>query len=485
MSNLQGSAIMRYRMGAIVAVLLAVAELIQPGGIVRAADLDQRPIGVEPEPLGRLHPSLDWMARHKIRAIWIGDDLFATSAEANKTKGQVVADAGFNLACVGMTVNTNGEPSGVVDATKPQKPEHDRRQSTDLEARLKPNVEEARRDGLALMIVWKYGSHHLEPYRKYRSPKGALAKTTCCPLDETYIGGQHVGKWAAQIAKGGADGMVIDMEMYQSDTSWPEGPCMCDDCFNTYLKAFAANPQALYDGVPAEGRGAWLQSQKAEEHYAAFAAQRTEALYDSIRRRCQEINPAFFFGVAPQLHHFPGVERGLGTASVPCLVFSEHEYTHGAYRGSFLSVKDIRQNLPALFLCGAYVAVQPPDMLANNAIHSSLYCDGWWAWYGTALLTDTAAGQSPPPPYGRFGKTSARDYLDRITAAHGELDKLLKLPQDQWPPRQDQRLPWLKAQVAEAKARADAEKSPDAQKALAEAQAELQKYETLSRAGGY
>ena len=70
------------------------------------------------------------------------------------------------------------------------------------------------------MVGWKYGTHDLAPYRKYRTAKGELHKITACPLDEQYISGQHVGKWAVKLAQGGADGMLIDMEMYHSDTSW-------------------------------------------------------------------------------------------------------------------------------------------------------------------------------------------------------------------------------------------------------------------------
>jgi len=260
---------------------------------------------------------------------------------------------------------------------------------------------------------------------------------------------------------------------------------MCDECFATYLKSYAESWKTIHDSVPADSRSEWLTTQKADEHYAAFAARRIEAMYDSIRARCQQIAPTFFFGIAPMLHHLRGVERGLGTAAVPCLIFSEHEYHHGAYRGSFMGAKHVHRNLPALFLGGAYVAVQPPEQLAGNAVQSSLYCDGWWPWYGTALLTNTGAGEAPLVPYGRVEGTSARDYLDRITAAHSKLDKLLASPKGQWPKRQDGKLNWLQARVSEASAEAASTKSAETAKALAEAKAALDKYMALVRMGGY
>ena len=442
-------------------------------------ELDLRPIISEPEPLNhsQMHPKLKWMVEQKIRAIWIGDDLFEQYPGSDKTKGQVLADAGFNLVRIGMTVNSDNTRSGVVDTSKPYELKHDRSKSIALETRLAPNIKEARRLGLTLMIGFQYGTHHLEPYRKYRSTTDGLAQYTCCPIEETYITGQHVGKWAVKLAEGGADGMVIDMEMYHSDKAnyyWPDqASCVCDECFKIYLKTHAGDSEAIFKKVPAEGRAQWLTDQGAEEHYRAYAAQRIEAMYDSIRARCQKINPAFFFGVAPGWLHLPGVERGLGTTSVPCLVFSEHEYHHGPYRGSFVNTKRIRETMPALFLCGAYVAVQTPDEMAGNMVQSSLYCDGWWPWYGTALLKDDLPGD-----YGRVEGTSAGDYLDLIAATHARIDKLLNSPQNQWPARRDGKLRWLKAKVAKAEAESDAAKtkSDEAAKALAEVNKNLENY---------
>jgi len=462
---------------AIVLVLSATAWPVLESA-AHAAELNLRPIKATPQPLTRLHPKLKWMTEQKVRMIWIGDDLFEKYADSDKTKGQVIVDAGFNLVRVTMGVNSDDKPSGVVDTSKPLELRHDRSKSTALETRLAPNVAEARRVGIPLMVGWQYGTHHLEPYRKYRTAKGELHKITCCPLDEDYIAGQHVGKWAVKLAEGGADGMLIDMEMYHSDTAWFRGPCTCDDCFEMYLKRFGRSWRTTYKNVPAESRGTWLADQKATEHYAAFAAKRVEAMYDSIRRKCQAINPVFFFGIAPQLNHLRGVERGLGTRSVPCLAFGEHEYTHGAYRGSFMCTKQCRQSLPALYVSGASIFRQPPEMLANNVIQSSLYTNGWWAYYGTALLINVGPGAEKkvlPGGYGRWGQTSAADYLDRITAAHAKLDELLKLPKEQWPPREDGKLNWLKKRVAEAKD----------DKARAEIQADLTRYEGYVAQGGY
>ena len=385
-----------------------------------AATLEFRPIQIDPEPVGELHPKLRWMGKRKVRAAWIGDDLFDKFPGIDKTKAEVLTEAGFNLVRVSMGVDRK-----------------DRNTSPDLAKRLPANVEEAHRVGIPLLIGWQYGSTHQEPYRKYRSGSGHLHERTCCPLDGQYIE-RHFGRWAVAVASGGADGIVIDTEMYESDETGYAGPCVCDDCFATYLKAFVEQEQwkRLYEQVPAERRGLWLSANRADAHYSRFTAKRVEAQYDEIRQRCQAVNPAFLFGHAPFLGHVGGMERGLGTSSAPCLVLSEMEYGRGPSGRSYANVRRVREEgIPALYLCGLFLVQQTPDMVKNNALISSLYCDGWWLYYASAVLNhpDDDDPEAFRHSYGRVKGTSARDYLDRIATMHHRLDELLGKPRDQWP----------------------------------------------------
>ena len=138
----------------------------------------------------------------------------------------------------------------------------------------------------------------------------------------------------------------------------------------------------------------------------------------------------------------------------------------------------MQESLPALFLCGAYVAMQAPDEMGDKILQSLLYTDGWWAWYGSALLTNIGKGEAPLVPYGRVEGTAAGDYLDIITTTHTHVDKLLDSPRSQWPKRQDGKLNWLKKCVAEAESDL-AEKESDLTKAkdsLVEVKADLENY---------
>ena len=452
-------------------------------GQTTASEFDLPPIESIPEPLGELHPKVRWMVEEKIRYIWISDNLdepFGT--DGTKTKGQAIVDAGFNIVHIGMNVNSDDRRENIAIDRRTVPLKHDRSRSSDLESgRLKHNVEVGQRLGLKVFAGWKYGTHHMAPYRKYRSPSGELAKWTCCPLDEGYIAGQHIGKWAVKAAEAGADGINIDVEMYHSDQANYAGPCYCDDCFATYLAAFAVDPQKTYDQVPAAERGRWLakrqqgHGQYETSHYSSFAARRTEALWDGIRRRCQAVNPAFILAKYHLLRSIPGMSRGLGTPSVPSPVLNANEYSHGPYRWSYMHTKNARENLPVLFVPGLYIAEQPPEMLAGNIMMSSLYCDGYFVYYGTALLTNIERRKATGG-YGRYDDTAALDYLDIIASTHARIDRMLDAPRDTWPPRTDGKLLWLQDKLATARAAAEKTDTEEVRKSLVEAGQNLERY---------
>ena len=382
--------------------------------------LNKRPVELERRPIGELHPKWQWLKQERVRAAWMGDRLAAKFPGTEKTKAEVLKEAGFNLVLIGMGPDRKN-----------------RNVSSGLENELPGNVAEARRVGIPFLGRWQYGSTHLEPYRKYRAPSGYLHDRSCCPLDEQYLE-THIGRWAVAIAAGGADGLLIDTEMYESDQTGYPGPCMCDDCFANYLEEFAEGSELLYNQLPPERRGLWLKANDAIGHYGRFQNKRIAALYDTIRQRCQAINPAFLFAHAPGTRHLSIIMRGLGTSSLPCLAFSEYEYIKGFGKRSYSEMERIRQEgIPALYLVGQYVVTQTPELVRDNGLLGSLYCDGWWLYYAEAVLThpDADDPQAFVHSFGRVKGTSARDYLDAITEMHHRLDKLLEGPTEDWPKR--------------------------------------------------
>jgi hypothetical protein len=381
----------------------------------RSAEAQSQPAS---QPATGLHPQLQWLDDKKVRGIWIGGDLDMPYADSDRTVGSVLADAGFNLVVLYLGVDRKN-----------------RNTAPELVDRLTRNVAEARLRGLKVLAKWQYGSTHQEPYRKYREGGGTLHDRTCCPLDEDYVE-RHVGRWAVKAAQLGADGFVFDTEMYESDTTTYPGPCFCDNCFKQYLKDHTKNWQSQFDKIQPEQRGAWINDQDSTVIYAKYNTKRIEALYARLRVRCQAINPAFLFGYAPFFNSFAGLTGGLGTASNPCLVFSEQEYTSGPNPQSLANVQRIRsEGIPARYLSGLMVFQQAPDTFAKNALVGSLYGDGWWAWYGGALLNNP--GLDKPiafkSPYGRAKDTTAAQYHDALAAAHAKLDVLIGAKPDSWP----------------------------------------------------
>jgi hypothetical protein len=408
------------------AVLCASAALLALAGPAPTAQergdslFDLRPIVATPEPVGELRPELQWIRAERIRGLWMNGNLDDPCGDTGQTQGEVLAGIGFNLVCLGMDPDREN-----------------RSRSSRMDDDLARNVQAARKLGLHLLIVWKYGSNHQEPYRRYRQPfeGGAEAEKSCCPLDEEYLE-RHIGRWAVRAAEGGADGFVLDMEMYESDGAEYPGPCVCDRCFRAYLDEFARSGDSIYGSVPPPQRGQWLHDRDVWGHYCEFFQQRITKYYDGLRSRCQAINPAFVFGYAPTVLHVRGLAEGLGTPDVPCIVFSEHEYPQGPGPWTLTNQRYIRtQQLPALYACGLYVAKLPPREMADHALLSALYTDGWWAWYGTALLTDLgeAEGDSAKEPYGRYKGVAAREYWECLTQMHRRLDELLAGPVDLWP----------------------------------------------------
>ena len=396
---------------------------------VEDSALDMKPIEMTQEPVGQLHPKWQWLKEKKIRMIWGTGNIARTFPGTDKSVAHVLGDAGFNL------VYRN---YGVDRSNRSTAPEMDR----DLPIELK----QAHDAGLALIVMWQYGSAHdyARPYRRYRDSSGKLHERTCCPVDAKYIQ-RHVGRWAHKAAELGADGFGLDVEMYESDVTTYSGPCFCYDCFANYLRSYGRNWQKLLAEIPADQRGRWISDQRAALHYGGHQAKRLEQLYDTIRARCQKINPSFLFAMGHMMGSLPGLTRGFGTPSLPCLIFSEGEYHDGPTVQTVANVQLLRrEGIPGLYISGMMVWFHDVESLARNAVLGGLYSDGWGAWCGMALTmnvgTDKPAAYKSP--YGRGQKDStAMDYLNRLAEAHKQLDQLLTQPQDTWPGIGEGRVP--------------------------------------------
>ena len=388
---------------------------------VRGPILNLKHIEMTPEPVGQLHPKWQWLKEKKIRVIWGAESLTRTFDGTDKSVAQVLGEAGFNLVYRNYGVDRADRSTAPV-----------------LDSVLPIELQQAHDAGMALIVIWQYGSAHdyERPYRRYRDSSGKLHESTCCPVDAEYID-RHVGRWAVKSAEQGADGFGLDVEMYESDVTIYSGPCFCYDCFADYLRNYARNWQTLLAEIPADQRGRWIGDQRAAAHYGLHQAKRLEQLYDTIRARCQKINPSFLFAMGHMLESLPGLTRGFGTPSLPCLVFSESEYEDGPTAQTVANVGLIQsEGIPGLYISGMMIWFHDVESLARNALLGGLYSDGWGVWCGMALTMNVGTDKpvAYESPYGRGQKGStAMDYLNRIAEAHKQLDQLLTQPQDAWP----------------------------------------------------
>ena len=383
-----------------------------------APRLELKPVVIAQEPVEQLAPRWQELRRRRIRGIWIGGDLDDPFGDTEMTKGKALADAGFNTVVLYNGVDLKNR------STAPQ-----------LADRIARNVAEAHRYKMLLLGKWQFGSTHEEPYRRFRQANGVEHDSSCCPAQPDYIE-RHVGRWAVRCAELGADGFTFDTEMYESDSSRYPSACFCDSCFRSYLKVASTNPEHHAKHIAAADRGEWIAANDAVEHYARHQQQTLIQMFDRLRARCRAVNPDFLLAYAPFVGYLRGMTHGLGTPERPVLVWSEREYTHGPESRTVDYVRRIDEGgLPAFYVGGHMLWYQDPETLSDNLVAAALHTDGWWAWYGTALLTrvgkdDPEAFQSP---YGRAEGTTALDYLNAIRAAHNRLDALLKRPRDEWP----------------------------------------------------
>lgn len=384
--------------------------------------LELRPVHINPSPVGKLSPKWQALRKHRIRGIWIAGDLDDRFGDTDRTKADILAEAGFNAVVLYVGVD-----------------QENRSTAPELAPRLKRNLIQARQHGLALFSKWQFGTSHEEPYRRFRGHTGVKHERSACPLQPEYIVDRHVGRWAVRSAELGVDGFTFDTEMYQSDGSRYPSACYCDACFEKYLREYSTDWKVHLRQIEPARRGIWIEGNQAKIHYQEAQRRALIDQFTTIRDQCRDINPDFFFAYAPFVGYLSGLTHAMGTPDKPVIVWSEREYTHGPEVRTIGYLKQVRdQQLPVLYACGHMIWRHNPQELAENLVIGALHTDGWWAWLGTAMLmypgTDDPVAYAPP--YGRAEGTTAQEYLDAVKAAHARLDRLLEEPRETWPGRE-------------------------------------------------
>ena len=268
-------------------------------------------------------------------------------------------------------------------------------------------------------------SQHRDGYRKYCNGAGKTCETLVCPSDWSYWENELLYR-SLIVARAARDypmlaGIVLDLEMYCQDGSRYPGPCMCDDCFSEFLDH--ADCRGLAKGLSADKRAEWLRQNNLDETYRRYYEWRNTQTCERFRQAIHAINPDMILGYTPEFEWLPGCSRGLGTADMPVLVFSEKEYWTGYRPAIGERRKQIKQDgYPVLYLPGIWCFKFNPDQMPGHLFRMAFAGDGMWLYgYDTILL---AAHDAPGTPRrGMRANTTAADYFRGMSQCNDAIAK--------------------------------------------------------------
>ena len=207
--------------------------------------------------------------------------------------------------------------------------------------------------------------------------------------------------------------------------------CICNRCFNGFLKSKGIAPPIL----PEDGnaRFDWIARQKLLDALCAYQQAELEKILKSVAQRVHAVNPELCFAVmvmsASDTWFCRGVSRGLGTGRVPVLDFDEGTYTPG------YSTRAVGARLARYKKWGADVVhggclwalkhpPHDPHFLSAQMFNFALYGHGYWFWPGSMSVwrsADKVRGYYSLSGY-------AEDYWKSIAVANREIDKRLASP---------------------------------------------------------
>ena len=345
---------------------LAVAEVLVWGTAAteaaRAVKIDARPdrIEAEPEHLADLRAPFRRIREQKISLAFGGAD----AAGVRKLKS-----AGMHV------VLENIRPWGVGD---PQK----------FEEAAEEMARRCRDAGLEFLAASQFGSsHHYLKYPKLDLGNGVVHARTPCPLNKYYwrrIVYDPVMASVRASQRVPILGHAFDFEMYESDETRFSGPCMCDACFGRFAREFL--PRDAIDGVPHEGRQAFVKANDLSALYSRYQAREVQHMSAEIEREVHEVNPDFVLAYLPVFEWVPGISRGFGTPTQPVLVLSESEYTPGYSAQVDENARSWpAAGYPVLYLPGLWLAQHTPESVAQNAFRLARAADGWWFFVTKAV----------------------------------------------------------------------------------------------------
>ncbi len=242
-------------------------------------------------------------------------------------------------------------------------------------------------------------------------------------------------------------GVILDFEIYGGEKTGAYCESYDDDSFTRFLKS---EKLKIADPLPPpDQRHGYLAQLGLVEKYVNVQAALVAEQAASLRKKIDEVNPRFQFGVYQRGPLIEAVRRNLATPSAPLLLISCLTYGRSLYSRNFKGGYDpslpdrpgLKLNLvtamerlyqarecdyPATVLAGHYPQAPGPadgtqfTFTARQAFNSAAYADGYWIW------TDWYA----PPPW-----KSKQAWIDAMMASFKQANAALDAGDYTWAAR--------------------------------------------------
>ncbi len=326
-----------------------------------------------------LDPCFDWVREERVRGVYgAASDLMCLGVE--DTTSEVMDKA---VAAGANTFFLNIIATGPLDDTY-----------EGVQQILDETVEKMRRyEGAHTFMKINFGDGGYTKNDEFGMYHPGILKdsytTTPCPLSEEYWEKQIYSRSELIASYPEFDGIVLDCEMYSGGVSSYPSSCMCDDCWEKFWTE--EKPDGDWKNTEITKRSDYNKNAGKSDAYTAWMEKKVEEKFAEARDRILAVNPNCLIAYMPGFEWFPGMTRGLGTPTHPCLILSEAEYWGGLADTKITMRKIKQEGYPALYVPGLFPGpggLNSLELFAERLNQVNTIGAGFWIFNANALDSD-------------------------------------------------------------------------------------------------
>jgi hypothetical protein len=297
--------------------------------------------------------------------------------------------------------------------------------SIDSIAALRQWAGQCARLGLLFMPVFNWWDatqgQNLTNYNHVVTDSGAVLANTPCPYNQSFWDNWVTPRLLSLIqavADLPLNAVLIDMEMYNVESTEYNRGCYCDQCYTRYMKA-----KGLSGPLPAPAaRNGIVNSAGDLAFYESLQREAVHSYATALRQAAQKLYPGLRLGALQLDSTIPlqqGIALGFGTPALPVYCLTERTYETG-YTPYIASTKNSFSNLGAYvdLLVGIWQSRFPTANIPEQLYYSAHDSHGYWIY-----TMETFANPDYQPLPGTLDQG-----WSAIQAADQELDKLAANP---------------------------------------------------------